>query len=283
MTSADDVASRGLRTDVKSCCAAFYGNEWVHRLLGASFHPGGLSLTSRLGAQLNLGPSSHLLDVASGRGATAIHLVQTFGCRVTGIDLSQPNIDEATRLALSGDRPDHVSFVRGDAEALPFPDEQFDAIICECALCTFPDKPAACSEFTRVLKPGGMVGISDVTRNGELPEMLAGVLAAAACIADARPVAGYVNLLENSGLEMQSVERHDNVLNDLLNQIRIRLLSAKVLTATSDFDLSGLNIHIAQDMIRSAAYAIQNGTLGYATFVAAKPRRASMRRNLSRE
>jgi len=134
-----------------------------------------------------------------------------------------------------------------------------------------------------VLKPGGMVGISDVTRNGELPEMLAGVLAAAACIADARPVAGYINLLENSGLEMQSVERHDTVLNDLLNQIRIRLLSAKVLAATSDFDLSGLNFHIAQDMIRSAAYAIQNGTLGYATFVAAKPRRASMRRNLSRE
>ena len=37
-------------------------------------------------------------------------------------------------------------------------------MICECAFCTFPDKRAAASEFARVLKPGGKVGLSDLTR-----------------------------------------------------------------------------------------------------------------------
>ena len=64
-----------------------------------------------------------------------------------------------------------------------------DAIICECAFCTFPDKQAAANEFARVLKPGGRVGLSDITREpgpaGELVDLMAWV----ACLADAGPPA----------------------------------------------------------------------------------------------
>ena len=51
----------------------------------------------------------------------------------------------------------------GDAERLPLPDNTFDALVCECAFCTFPDKATAAAEFARVLRPGGRVGITDVT------------------------------------------------------------------------------------------------------------------------
>ena len=43
------------------------------------------------------------------------------------------------------------------------PTASFDAVVCECAFCTFPDKPTAAAEFARVLRPGGRVGITDVT------------------------------------------------------------------------------------------------------------------------
>jgi ubiquinone/menaquinone biosynthesis C-methylase UbiE len=56
-----------------------------------------------------------------------------------------------------------VSFQLADAERLPF-DDCFDAILYECAFCTFPDKRTAAQEFARVLKPSGRVGISDLTR-----------------------------------------------------------------------------------------------------------------------
>jgi ubiquinone/menaquinone biosynthesis C-methylase UbiE len=64
-------------------------------------------------------------------------------------------------------------------------------VICECAFCTFRDKSAAASEFARVLKPGGKVGLSDLTRSGILPAELDGLLAWVACIADARPISEY--------------------------------------------------------------------------------------------
>ena len=50
-------------------------------------------------------------------------------------------------------------------------------VVCECAFCTFPDKSRAAAEFARVLRSGGRVGISDLTRSGELPGELDGLLA----------------------------------------------------------------------------------------------------------
>jgi len=48
-----------------------------------------------------------------------------------------------------------VDFPLNRQEQLPLNDAEVDAIICECAFCTFPDKPGAAREFARVLKPGG--------------------------------------------------------------------------------------------------------------------------------
>src|SRR6516165_134439 len=78
----DAVASCAL----KSCCAAIYQSDFARMLLGDSFHPGGLRLTARLGERLGLGLSIRVLDVASGKGESAISLAQRFGCEVVGID-----------------------------------------------------------------------------------------------------------------------------------------------------------------------------------------------------
>ncbi|MEV7028042.1 class I SAM-dependent methyltransferase, partial [Kitasatospora sp. NPDC093558] len=128
---------------VKSCCAALYQSDAVAAILGTSHHPGGLRLTRRLGRLLELGPGTRVLDVASGPGSTALTFAAEFGCEVVGVDLGEQSVARAREAAEEAGLADRVTFRLGDAEHLPLPDRSFDAVVCECALCTFPDKPAA--------------------------------------------------------------------------------------------------------------------------------------------
>lgn len=153
-------------TAIKQCCATVYESDAVKLLLGDALHPGGTEMTERLGRMLGLGPRKRVLDVAAGRGTTALTLATRFGCEVIGLDYSPRNIEEAKRGASERGLSDKVTFYCGDAERLPFADASFDAIVCECALCTFPNKASAATEFARVLRVGGQVGLSDPTRRG---------------------------------------------------------------------------------------------------------------------
>src|SRR6516162_6257225 len=106
-------------SQIKQCCAALYGSDLARFLLGESFHPGGLSLTHRLGDLMRLRPADRVLDVAAGRGASAFYLSSTFGCTVVGIDLSHENVKLASEAARESSP--RTSFQLGDAECLPFP------------------------------------------------------------------------------------------------------------------------------------------------------------------
>src|SRR5260370_32363098 len=172
---------------VKQCCAQLYESDLAKILLGHSFHPGGLRLTERLGELLRLTPESRVLDVASGTGTSAFFLAERFGCHVVGIDYSGQNIVDASHLASDKGLSSLVRFERGDAEGLRFPDKSFDAIICECAYCTFPNKTDAAREFARVLCPGGRVGLSGLTRRPPPPTQLGNPLASSPYLSDPQP------------------------------------------------------------------------------------------------
>lgn len=258
-------------TDVKSCCATLYESDMARMLLGDSFHPGGVGLTKRLGEKLELKPGMRLLDVASGKGESAIFLAQTFGCEVVGIDYGSRNVEESgARAAAAGVQP-LVSFETGDAEKIAHADTSFDAIICECAFCTFPNKSTAAQEFVRVLKPGGQVGLSDLTRAETLPPELTGLLAWVACIADARPIDEYAAYLTNAGLAHAEIEPHDEALAEMVRDIQGKLLGAELMSKLKKIDLAGVDFAEAKAMARAAADAIRARRLGYAIITARKP------------
>lgn len=167
---------------IKACCVALYDSDWAALILGDSFHPGGLQLTERLGELLELGPGERVLDVASGVGTSAIFLAQRFGCRVVGVDFALKNIAQARANTEEAGLDHLVRFEQADAEQLPFEDSSFDALISECAFCTFPSKEAAAGQFARVLRPGGRIGLSDLTRSGTLPPDLDTLMAWVACV-----------------------------------------------------------------------------------------------------
>lgn len=256
--------------DLKGCCAAVYQSDFARLLLGDSFHPGGLALTESLGVLLDLKPGVRVLDVASGKGTSAIFLAGRFGCDVVGLDFSEVNVDTASRTAAESGVSHLVSFRQGDAERLPFDAASFDALICECAFCTFPNKGIAAAEFARVLRQGGRVGVSDLTRSGPLPNELGGLLAWVSCIADARPISEYVEYLEGAGLRTGVVEPHDHVLAQMVRDVRGRLLGAELMVKLRKLDLPGVDFESAKSTAAAAAEAVKNGLLGYSIVTAVR-------------
>jgi len=258
-------------TELKTCCAALYETDYARLLLGDSFHPGGLKLSERLGEQLELRPGLRVLDVASGTGATAVFLAERFGCHVIGLDYSTELVRQARRRAQEAGLGQLVQFEHGDSERLPFPDGTFDALVCECSFCTFPDKHAAANEFARVLRAGGQVGLTDITLNGALPSELSGLLAQIICIADALPIDRYEALLEQAGFQIDRVEPHPEVLEATVKDVRAKLLGAELILKATKVEIPGVDIGQAKSVAKSAAKTIEEGVLGYGLLVGTLP------------
>ena len=228
--------------ELKACCAAAYSSDLVTLLLGDTYHPGGSALTRRLADGLGLAPDDRILDVASGRGTTALVLAGEYGVRVDGVEYAAANTALAQGAAQAAGLTDRTAFVTGDAEQLPYGDGLFAAVVCECALCTFPDKPRAAAECARVLRPGGRVGITDVTAAMDrLPPELTTLAAWIACIADARPLAEYSEILAAAGLRTLRTERHDHAMTRMIDQIEARLNLLR-LTASDRLTAAGVDL-----------------------------------------
>ena len=256
--------------ELKSCCTAVYESQWAQLLLGDSFHPGGLDLTLRIGELLQLSADDRVLDVASGRGTSAFFLAERFGCEVVGVDYGRIAVEQANQLALEKGFGHLVSFKQGDAEQLPFADESFTAVLCECAFCTFPNKKVAAAEMARVLKRNGRLGLSDITRDGALPLELETLIAWIACIADAQPVETYVAFLRGAGLMETAVEAHDEALAQLVHEVRGKLLGVELMVKLGKLDFPDADFGEAKKIARIAAESVRQGKLGYSLIMSQK-------------
>jgi arsenite methyltransferase len=256
---------------IKACCATGYSSELVTLLLGASYHPGGTALTRRLLDALQLQPGERLVDVACGVGTTALLAAQEYDVVVDGVDLSEANVKLASGAAVATDLADLAKFHHGDAEALPLGDSGWNAVVCECALCTFPDKATAAAEMARVLRPGGRVGITDITADPDrLPSELTGIDAWVACVADARPASEYRELLEGAGLRVTTIEHHTHTLDRMITQIAARLDLLRMIARPRLAEL-GVDLTRSLPVLDAARAAVRDGVLDYVLITAEKP------------
>jgi ubiquinone/menaquinone biosynthesis C-methylase UbiE len=102
-----------------------------------------------------------VLEIAAGTGRNFPHYGA--GVRLTGVELSPEMAELGRQRAAELGR--EIDLRVGDAEALDFPDESFDVVVCTFGLCTIPDDAAAVREAKRVLRPRGRLLLAEHVRS----------------------------------------------------------------------------------------------------------------------
>lgn len=134
------------------------------------FHGGGRASTRELAGLASLRPGMSVLDVGSGVGGPARTLAAEFGCRVTGIDLTEEFCRAAAWLTEKVGLSELARFCCGNALALPFAENAFDVVWSQNALMNIEDRVALVRQVHRVLRPGGMFAFEAVFA-GTVPDL----------------------------------------------------------------------------------------------------------------
>jgi len=177
----------------------------------------------------DLCPGQTVLDLGSGGGLDCFLAARQVGesGRVIGLDMTPAMLDLArTNAKKQGFK--NVVFQYGYIEDIPLPDVSVDVIISNCVINLSPDKAAVFREAYRVLKPGGVLNVSDIVTHGDLPDELRGKLSAwAGCVSGALEEGEYLTLLRASGFtRVEVLERKYYPPEMLMEYPSIRALLA---------------------------------------------------------
>ena len=169
----DHYRATGLTERLKTALAALgpEDQQFTPQQLAAldQFHTRGLAATVELAKLAGITADMSVLDVGSGVGGPARFLAATYGCQVTGVDLSEPFVDAARYLTERTGQSGRVSFETGSALDLPFDDGRFDVVLLQHVAMNIADRAGLYREIRRVLKPGGRFLTYDVVSNGGEP------------------------------------------------------------------------------------------------------------------
>jgi SAM-dependent methyltransferase len=115
------------------------------------FEPYAVDLAKRLASR----SLERVLEIAAGTGVVTRALAATLprDTAIVATDLNQPMLDHAAAIGTAGP----VEWRQADAMQLPFPDQTFDAVVCQFGVMFLPDKAKAFAEARRVLRPGGVL------------------------------------------------------------------------------------------------------------------------------
>lgn len=128
------------------------------------FHSRRRPATEELARMLAPSAGQHVIDLGSGLGGPSRYLAQTYGCRVTGIDLTADFVAVAQDLTRRCGLADRVTFQQGPVLALPFADARFDLAWSQSVAMNIADRADWYAEIRRVLKPGGRLALQDVAQ-----------------------------------------------------------------------------------------------------------------------
>jgi ubiquinone/menaquinone biosynthesis C-methylase UbiE len=113
------------------------------------------------------------VDLGCGPGYLAVEMAhRSPGLRVTGVDLSDEMLAQAEAYAQQAGVAGRVSFRKGDAGQIPFPDGSLDLVVSTLSLHHWNDPPAVLNEVGRILRPGGSFLIVDLRRDLPAPSWL---------------------------------------------------------------------------------------------------------------
>jgi len=128
------------------------------------FHSRGIEATEDVANLMPATASDHVLDIGSGIGGPARYVASRFGCRVTGIDLTDEFCEAARELTRRLGLDERIRFEVGDALRMPFGDASFDGAYSMNVSMNIADKPGLYREIHRVLKPRAWLLLSEIAQ-----------------------------------------------------------------------------------------------------------------------
>jgi sarcosine/dimethylglycine N-methyltransferase len=133
------------------------------------FHTRGLDATAELAKLVQIAADTSVLDVGAGVGGPARFLAASYGCKLTGIDLSESFVNAARYLTERTRQSGRVSFETASALDLPFDDGHFDVALLQHVAMNIADRARLYRELRRVLVSNGRFGTFDVVLTGGEP------------------------------------------------------------------------------------------------------------------
>lgn len=187
---------------------------------GFTKHAGGLKSTKELIELCHIDKGKYVLEAGCGVGKTSCYIAENQGSRMVGVDIIEKMIDRSKERARREGVEDRVEFIVADAQNLRFEDDLFDAVIGEFVTAFPEDKQRAISEYARVTKPGGHVGLNECTWVKTPPPELVEYLSR---LTGAKPETsdGWKELLEGAGLTDIAARTYKiSALDQWINEIR---------------------------------------------------------------
>lgn len=183
-----------------------HGGYWAGPDKPKTVAEAGDRLTDVVVDRCRLTAGTRVLDVGSGNGKVSCRVAVQHRVRVSGVTISEYQVQLARELADERGLGDTVDFTVADMRAVPFADETFDAAYAIESVSHIPDRTEAFAEIGRVLRPGGLVAITDfLLRRPIADEAVAARLAANSANFENGPILpreDYEAVVRAAGLEV---------------------------------------------------------------------------------
>jgi arsenite methyltransferase len=175
---------------------------------GITKHMGGQKATRELAELCHIREGAYVLEVGCGIGTTSSYLTKEYGCQLVAVDISDKMVERARNRAQKQGVETRIEFRVADAKQLPFETGLFDVVIDESVMPFVGDKMQALSEYVRVVKPNGYIGLNEVTwvkpPQPELARYASLIMAGAVF----QTCEEWMALLTNAGLREIQVRNH---------------------------------------------------------------------------
>jgi ubiquinone/menaquinone biosynthesis C-methylase UbiE len=163
----------GLKERIRSALAALGPEDQIltpEQLSSLDqFHTRGLAATVDLARLCGIQKDMSVLDVGSGVGGPARFLAATFGCKVSGVDLSEAFVEAARYLTERTGQTGRVGFQTASALDLPFERDSFEVVLLQHVAMNIADRATLYREIRRVLKAGRRFATFDVVSDAGEP------------------------------------------------------------------------------------------------------------------
>jgi cyclopropane fatty-acyl-phospholipid synthase-like methyltransferase len=157
---------------------------------------------------MDISPGMQILDLGCGVGSATRYLAGKTDCQVTGVDADADMLERASKATPSA-LSDKIHYAQMDVTQTTFPDASFDRVVIQSVAC-FNDKQTLLREVARVLRPGGLLGMNEVTWRKSPTPQIEQVMCATICetFRGAQLASEWVAHMEQAGLVQAEAEEH---------------------------------------------------------------------------